>query len=47
LTPPVGIAKAQGLNANTLQRFAILIHNAPSDCTQWNKSECDLVKLLT
>jgi hypothetical protein len=46
LTPPIGIAKTQGLNANTLKGFAILIHNAASDCTQWNKPERDLVKLL-
>jgi hypothetical protein len=46
LTPPIGIAKTQGLNANTLERFAILIHNAASNCTQWNKPERDLVKLL-
>jgi hypothetical protein len=47
LTPPIGVAKTQGLNANTLEGFAILIHNAPSDCTQWNKPERDVVKLLS
>jgi hypothetical protein len=46
LTPPIGIAKPQGLDTNTLKWLAILIHNAASDCTQWNKPERDLMKLL-
>jgi hypothetical protein len=46
LTPPICVAKTQGLYANSLEGLTILIHNATSDCTQWNKPERNLVELL-
>jgi len=46
LTPPICIAKTQGLYPNGLEGLTVLIDNATSDCAQWDKPKRDLVKLL-